>query len=127
MTASANALEQLQIAALAADEKQGDDLVALDVSEPLPLTDVFLLVTGRNERNVLSIAGEIEDKLIAAGHKPLRREGRSEGRWVLLDFGDIVVHVFHEEERTYYSLERLWKDCPVIPIELPERAAATAE
>jgi len=127
MTASANALEQLQIAALAADEKQGDDLVALDVSGPLPLTDVFLLVTGRNERNVLSIASEIEDKLIAAGHKPLRREGRSEGRWVLLDFGDIVIHVFHEEERTYYSLERLWKDCPVIPIELPERAAATAE
>ena len=127
MTASANALEQLQIAALAADEKQGDDLVALDVSGPLPLTDVFLLVTGRNERNVLSIASEIEDKLIAAGHKPLRREGRSEGRWVLLDFGDIVIHVFHEEERTYYSLERLWKDCPVIPIELPERAAVTAE
>jgi ribosome-associated protein len=127
MTASANALEQLQIAALAADEKQGDDLVALDVSGPLPLTDVFLLVTGRNERNVLSIAGEVEDKLIAAGHKPLRREGRSEGRWVLLDFGDIVIHVFHEEERTYYSLERLWKDCPVIPIELPERAAAAAE
>lgn len=127
MTASANALEQLQIAALAADEKQGDDLVALDVTGPLPLTDVFLLVTGRNERNVLSIAGEIEDRLIAAGHKPLRREGRSEGRWVLLDFGDIVVHVFHEEERTYYSLERLWKDCPVIPIELPERAATVAE
>ncbi len=127
MTASANALEQLQIAALAADEKQGDDLVALDVSGPLPLTDVFLLVTGRNERNVLSIAGEIEDKLIAAGHKPLRREGRTEGRWVLLDFGDIVIHVFHEEERTYYSLERLWKDCPVIPIELPERAASASE
>ena len=99
--------------------KQGEDLVALDVSGPLPLTDIFLLVTGRNERNVVAIAGEIEDKMIEAGAKPLRREGRQEGRWVLLDFGDLVVHVFHEEDRMYYSLERLWKDCPAIPIELP--------
>jgi ribosome-associated protein len=102
-----------------ADSKSGEDIVALDVSGPLPLTDVFLLVTGRNERNVLSIASEIEDKLIEFGAKPLRREGRQEGRWVLLDFGDLVVHVFHEEDRMYYSLERLWKDCPAIPVELP--------
>jgi ribosome-associated protein len=94
------------------------------VSGPLPLTDVFLLVTGRNERNVVAIAGEIEDKMIEAGAKPLRREGRQEGRWVLLDFGDLVVHVFHEEDRMYYSLERLWKDCPAIPIELPVARAA---
>ena len=93
-------------------------MVALDVSGPLPLTDVFLLVTGRNERNVVAIAGEIEDKMIEAGAKPLRREGRQEGRWILLDFGDIVVHVFHEEDRMYYSLERLWKDCPAIPLDL---------
>jgi ribosome-associated protein len=119
VTASPHALELLAIAALAADSKQGDDLVALDVSGPLPLTDIFLLVTGRNERNVVSIAGEIEDKLIEAGSKPLRREGRQEGRWILLDFGDLVVHVFHEEDRMYYSLERLWKDCPAIPINLP--------
>ncbi|HEX4401302.1 MAG TPA: ribosome silencing factor [Galbitalea sp.] len=119
MTASAHALDLVRIAAAAADSKQGEDLVALDVSGPLPLTDVFLLVTGRNERNVVAIAGEIEDKMIEAGAKPLRREGRQEGRWVLLDFGDLVVHVFHEEDRMYYSLERLWKDCPAIPIELP--------
>ena len=119
MTASKRALELVKVAANAADSKQGEDLVALDVSGPLPLTDVFLLVTGRNERNVVAIAGEIEDKMIEAGAKPLRREGRQEGRWVLLDFGDIVVHVFHEEDRMYYSLERLWKDCPAIPIELP--------
>ena len=119
MTASKHALELVRIAAAAADSKQGEDLVALDVSGSLPLTDVFLLVTGRNERNVVAIAGEIEDKMIEAGVKPLRREGRQEGRWVLLDFGDIVVHVFHEEDRMYYSLERLWKDCPAIPIELP--------
>lgn len=119
MAASEHARELLRIASAAADAKQAEDLVALDVSGPLPLTDIFLLATGRNERNVMSIAGEIEDKLIEAGAKPLRREGRSEGRWVLLDFGDLVVHVFHEEDRMYYSLERLWKDCPVIALDLP--------
>ena len=122
MTATSRAREILQVAALAADSKQGEDLVALDVSGPLPLTDIFLLVTGRNERNVQAIAGEIEDKMLEAGAKALRREGRAEGRWILLDFGDIVVHVFHEEDRAYYSLERLWKDCPAIPIDV-----ATAE
>ena len=124
MTATDHARELLQIAATAADSKQGVDLVALDVSGPLPLTDIFLLVTGRNERNVVAIASEIEDQLIANGSKPLRREGRAEGRWILLDFGDLVVHVFHEEDRMYYSLERLWKDCPVIPIDLPVRETA---
>jgi len=124
VTASDRARELVTIAALAADSKQGEDLVALDVSGPLPLTDVFLLVTGRNERNVVAIAGEIEDKMIEAGAKPLRREGRQEGRWILLDFGDVVVHVFHEEDRMYYSLERLWKDCPAIPLDIPAPAAA---
>ena len=122
MTASDNARALLHIAALAADSKQAQDLVALDVSGPLPLTDIFLLATGTSERNVSAIAGEVEDKLIEAGAKPLRREGRSEGRWVLLDFGDLVVHVFHEEDRLYYSLERLWKDCPAIPLDLPEHS-----
>jgi len=121
VTASDHALELVRIAALAADSKSGEDLVALDVSGPLPLTDVFLLTTGRNERNVQSIAGEIEDKLNEAGVKTLRREGRTEGRWVLLDFGDLVVHVFHEEDRMYYALERLWKDCPVVALDLPVR------
>ncbi|MDU0346070.1 ribosome silencing factor [Microbacterium sp. KSW2-29] len=124
MTATDNGREMARIAALAADSKSGDDIVALDVSEPLPLVDVFLLVTGRNERNVAAIADEVEEKLLEAGHKRLRREGRQESRWVLLDFGDLVVHVFHEEERVYYGLERLWKDCPVIPIELPTPANA---
>ncbi|MGE3448974.1 MAG: ribosome silencing factor [Microbacteriaceae bacterium] len=121
MAASDRALELVHMAALAADSKSGEDLVALDVSGPLPLTDVFLLATGRNERNVLSIASEVEDKLNEAGVKTLRREGRTEGRWVLLDFGDLVVHVFHEEDRMYYALERLWKDCPVVPLDLPVR------
>jgi len=123
VTATARAREILTIAAIAADAKQGEDLVALDVSGPLPLTDIFFLASGRNERNVQAIAGEIEDKLLEIGVKALRREGRAEGRWILLDFGDLVVHVFHEEDRTYYSLERLWKDCPAIPIELPAVAS----
>ncbi|WP_314647929.1 ribosome silencing factor [uncultured Microbacterium sp.] len=113
----------LQIAAAAAVSKGGEDLVALNVSEPLPLVDIFLLVTGNSERNVAAIADEVEDRLIEAGHKRVRREGRAEARWVLLDFGDLIVHVFHQEERVYYGLERLWKDCPVVPIELPETVA----
>ena len=71
---------------------------------------------------VAAIADEIEDKMLENGFKRLRREGRDQARWVLLDFGDLVVHVFHEEERTFYGLERLWKDCPVISVELPARA-----
>ncbi|MGZ0710740.1 ribosome silencing factor (plasmid) [Coraliomargarita sp. W4R53] len=114
----------VNIAAAAADSKGGEDFVALDISEPLPLADAFLLITGRSERNVAAIADEIEDQLLEAGHKRLRREGRKESRWVLLDFGDLIVHVFHEDERTYYGLERLWKDCPVIPIDLPVRTPA---
>lgn len=124
MTASQHAREILQVAAAAADSKGGQDLVALDVSGPLPLTDAFLLVSGRVERNVVAIASEVEDRLNEAGVKTLRREGKGEGRWVLLDFGDLVVHVFHEEDRMYYALERLWKDCPTIPIELPVHESA---
>jgi ribosome-associated protein len=124
MTATDEARRLVQIAAAAADAKGGEDLVALDVSGPLPLVDAFLLVTGRNERNVGAISDEVEEKLLEAGVKRLRREGREEGRWVLMDFGDIVVHVFHEQERVYYGLERLWKDCPVIPIEIPTPARA---
>lgn len=115
--------EMLRIAADAAASKGGEDLVALNVSEPLPLVDIFLLVTGNSERNVAAIADEVEDKLLESGHKRVRREGRAESRWVLLDFGDLIVHVFHQEERVYYGLERLWKDCPVVPIELAEPVA----
>ena len=124
MTATAQSHEMLRIAAAAADAKGGEDLIALDVSQPLPLVDIFLLVTGRSERNVAAIADEIEDRLLEAGFKRLRREGRNEARWILLDFGDLVVHVFHEQERIYYGLERLWKDCPLVPIQLPERTPA---
>jgi ribosome-associated protein len=127
VTASPRARELVNVAALAADSKQAEDIVALDVSGPLPLTDVFLIATGRNERNVVAIAGEIEDKMLEAGAKTLRREGRAEGRWILLDFGDVIVHVFHEEDRMYYSLERLWKDCPTIPLDVAGAAVETEE
>jgi len=127
VTATARARELLTVAAAAADSKQGEDLVALDVSGPLPLTDIFLLATGRNERNVVAIAGEIEDQLLEFGVKTVRREGRAEGRWILLDFGDLVVHVFHEEDRMYYSLERLWKDCPAIPLNLESARAESVD
>ena len=116
MTASEESLNALAIAAEAAEATGGEDLVALDVSDRLALADAFLVVTGRNERNVSAIANEIEDKLFEMGVKPLRREGRGQGRWVLIDFGALIVHVFHEEERLYYGLERLWGDCPVLPL-----------
>jgi len=126
VTASDRALALTQVAAAAADAKQGEDIVALDVSGPLPLTDVFVLVTGRNERNVQAIASEVEDRMIEAGAKPVRREGRAEGRWILLDFSDVIVHIFHEEERLFYSLERLWKDCPAIPLDITGSAASAS-
>lgn len=128
MTATERALDLIRLAAKAADDRSGFDLVALDVSENLPLTDAFLLVSARNERMVLSIAEEIDDRLREeAGQRVLRREGQDLGRWVLLDFGDIVVHVFHEEDRLYYSLERIWRDAPVIDLQLPEGDAADAD
>jgi ribosome-associated protein len=122
MTASARAIELAVIAADAAGEKLATDVVAIDVSERLVITDCFVLASAPNDRQVKAIVDEVERKLREHGVKPVRREGEREGRWVLLDYAEIVVHVQHAEERTYYSLERLWKDCPIIT--LPERAAA---
>lgn len=118
MTASKEALKIVQIAAQAASDKVAENLVALDVTNPMPLTDIFLIVSGRNERQVMAISDSIEDKLLENGVKLIRREGKSSGRWILLDFGYVIVHVMHEEERMYYSLERIWSDCPVVPLEL---------
>ena len=118
MTASKEALKIVQIAAQAASDKVAENLVALDVTNPMPLTDIFLIVSGRNERQVMAISDGIDDKLLENGVKLLRREGKSSGRWILLDFGYVIVHVMHEEERMYYSLERIWSDCPVVPLEL---------
>lgn len=115
MTASARTAELVQIAAAAAESKGAEDLVAFDVSEPLPLVDAFLLATGTSERGVAAIADAVEEAMLEQGVKRLRREGKHEARWILVDFGDLVVHVFHEQERVFYGLERLWTDCPIIP------------
>ncbi len=124
MTATDRAVELAITAARAASDLKADEIIALDVSEQLVLTDVFLIASGTNERQVSAIVDAVEEALHRAGAKAIRREGKSEGRWVLLDFGDLVVHVQHAEDRVYYALERLWKDCPVI--DLPDDARGGA-
>ena len=122
MTATEHALELARIAARAAVAKLAKDPVAFDVSERLAITDIFLIVTATNERQVGAVVDAVEEALLAAGAKPVRREGDRENRWVLLDFLDTVVHVQHSEERALYGLERLWKDCPRLdlgPLEPP--------
>ena len=122
MTATPRAIELTEIAALAAAEKLANDIVAYDVSDQLAITDAFLLCSGANERQVRSIIDEVEIRLKQAGATLVRREGEQEGRWVLLDYSDLVVHVQNADERVFYSLERIWKDCPLIP--LPAAALA---
>ncbi|MEU7765599.1 ribosome silencing factor [Nocardia sp. NPDC049190] len=117
MSASSESVEMAQVAARAADEKLASDVVVLDVSEQLVITDCFVIASAPNERQVNAIVDNVEEKLRAAGHKPVRREGTREGRWALLDYVDIVVHIQHNDERNFYALERLWKDCPVVPVE----------
>jgi ribosome-associated protein len=116
MPASERAIELLTAAAEAAHDKKAENVLAFDVSEQLAITDAFLLASATNDRQVKAIVDEIEDKLREIGAKPIRREGERDGRWVLIDYGDVVVHVQHEEERQFYSLERLWRDCPVIAL-----------
>ena len=123
MTATPRATELAQAAAAAAHDKLAEDVVGLDVSGQLVLTDVFVIASAPTERQVSSIVDAVEERLLTLGSKPLRREGHREGRWVLLDFGDIVVHVMHSEDREFYALERLWKDCP--PILLPDAGPDT--
>jgi ribosome-associated protein len=108
-------LKHLQIAANAAIEKLGTDLVAIDLTQQMLLSEVFLLVSGQNERQIDAIADEIERQLALAGEKPSRREGSE--HWILLDYEDLVVHVQTEEIRRYYMLDRLWNDCPTIALE----------
>jgi len=116
-------MELVETAALAAADKLADSIVAYDVSEQLVITDAFLLCSASNDRQVRSIVDEIELRMRQAGAQLVRREGEREGRWILLDYLDVVVHVQHAEERGYYTLERIWKDCPRIP--LPDLAGAT--
>jgi ribosome-associated protein len=116
MTASERAVELAIAAAEAAADKLGRHIQAFDVSDRLAIIDAFVLASAPNDRQVKAIVDAIEERLRGLGAKPLRREGHQEGRWVLLDYGDIVVHVQHAEERVFYALERLWKDCPQLPL-----------
>jgi ribosome-associated protein len=125
LTATERAVELVEIAAVAAADKLATDIIAYDVSDQLVITDAFLLCSASNDRQVRAIVDEIEEKLRRVDAKPVRREGEREGRWVLLDYLDVVIHVQHAEERVFYALERLWKDCPVIPLPEPAIAGGT--
>lgn len=118
MPADERAKQLTVVAARAAADRKAEEIIALDVSERLVLTDVFVVASGDSERQVKSIVDAVQESMSKAGAKVRRREGADQGRWVLLDFEDIVVHVQHAEDREFYALERLWKDCPAI--ELPE-------
>lgn len=118
MPATPEAIALAQAAAEAAADKLATDIVAIDVSEYLVISDVFLLCTAANDRQVKAVVDAIEERLAREGAKPIRREGEKESRWVLLDYGDVVVHVQIAEERIHYALERLWKDCPAIPLDV---------
>jgi len=122
VTATERAIELIRVAATAAADKLATDIIAYDVSEQLVITDAFLLCAAANDRQVRAIVDDIEEKLAKVGAKPVRREGEREGRWVLLDYLDVVIHIQHAEERVFYALERLWKDCPLIA--LPEAVTA---
>ena len=116
MTVTDRARLLVENAALAAADKLAHDVVAIDVSERLPLTDAFVIASAPNERQVQAVVDGVEERLRSLDAKPVRREGAQEARWVLLDFADIVVHVMHTDERDFYGLERLWKDCPAVPL-----------
>lgn len=122
MSASQSTIEHTQIAARAAADKFGTEIVALDLSEQSVLSEVFLIITGQNAAMITSIADEIEEKLRLVGDKPLRRETTEE--WVLLDYSDLVVHIQSKNLRSYYMIDRLWNDCPKIELDVVKEEAA---
>ncbi|MCT1866568.1 ribosome silencing factor [Dermabacter sp. p3-SID358] len=118
MTATQESIDMARIAGQAAADKLAGNVIALDVSEQLVITDVFVVCSGDSERQVNAIVNGVEAEMFKAGYKPKRREGEKDARWILLDFTDIVVHVQHEEDRAFYALERLWRDAPTIDLDL---------
>ena len=122
MPATEHAADLTVAAARAAADKKAAHLTAIDVSERLGLTDVFLLASGSNDRHVHAIVDAVDEAMQRAGAKRRTREGFADAHWVLVDYGDVVIHVLQNEDREFYSLERLWKDCPLI--ELPEDLTA---
>ena len=111
------------VAARAAASKLASDIVVIDVSDQLFITDCFVIASAANERQVNAIVEEVEEKMRLAGYKPARREGTREGRWILLDYVDIVVHIQHSDERNFYALDRLWRDCPLIDVDLEDESS----
>ncbi|WP_043444948.1 MULTISPECIES: ribosome silencing factor [Arthrobacter] len=120
MSATEQSIGIARTAAHAAADKIAQDIVAIDVSDRLAITDIFVIASAPSERQVNAIVDGIEEELSKQGLKPVRREGRSEGRWVLLDYAQVIVHVQHEEDRVFYALDRLWKDCPSVDLQLEE-------
>jgi ribosome-associated protein len=127
LPATERASELAQAAAQAAADKKAQDIVIIDVAERLVITDAFVLASASNERQVEAIVDEVEERLRRLPEKalPVRREGERAGRWVLLDYVDVVMHIQHVEDREFYALDRLWKDCPTIPF--TDRALADAQ
>ena len=124
MTATPEAIEMAAVAARAAASKLADDVVVIDVSGQLVITDCFVIASASNERQVNAIVDEVEEKMRRAGYKPARREGAREGRWTLLDYVDIVVHIQHQDERNFYALDRLGGDCPMVAVDLSADSAS---
>lgn len=118
MTAAQDSLEAIRIAASAADRLKARDIVAFDVSGLLGITDIMMVAVASNERQVLAVAEEIEKDLYlnAGGRQAMSREGVEQAQWILIDYGDFVIHVMHEEAHGFYGLERLWRDCPAIEL-----------
>jgi len=116
MTISPQARETVRRAVVAASSKKAEEIVALDVSDQLAITDAFVVCSANSDRQVRAVVDAVEAALDEVDIDPIRREGEKTGRWVLLDYGDVVVHVQHGEERAFYDLVRLWKDCPVIDL-----------
>ena len=125
MTASREAIDMATVAAGAAAAKLADDVVVIDVSTQLVITDCFVIASASNERQVNAIVDQVEEKMRRAGYKPARREGAREGRWTLLDYVDIVVHIQHQDERNFYALDRLWRDYPMVAVNLSPDSAST--
>lgn len=127
MTATHDTIRLAEIAAKAAAEKLATNIAVIDVSDVMAISEVFVLASADNERQVRSIVEEIEDRLTAEGEEPKRREGNRENRWVLLDYGMLVIHVQRNTERDFYSLDRLYQDCPLIEVEGIETMARPEE
>ena len=128
MPVTERALELAMTAAQAAADKKAQDIVVIDVAEQLAITDAFVIASASNERQVAAIVDAVEEALLNLPEKakPVRREGERQGRWVLLDYIDVVIHIQHAEEREFYALDKLWKDCPTVPFVDRDMVDATA-